>query len=228
MRDLGGIMTETVTVDPKLAKSLLNDALTADAAKGPAAEPPPRVPWLLEDGSPRWGVKADGTPRRAHAGPGAPKKDADKARTTDTPARDTVVKSTAVAVPKDYSGDLEGSLTMLWLAMGTIPPTQTYAVVIHEATPALVPALNAAAQENEVVRKYVSYLGGTGSYSWALPLAMALAPVAAGLFAVARAPKDQKEALRAKTKSDMGDYIQALQEQAGVIQEPKENLDETA
>ena len=207
-------MTETVQVDSALTKGLLDEVPAAGDASL-SAPAPPTVHWLDDKGEPRYGRKADGSPRRSRPGPGAPRIDG-KPRTTDKQPDAVPTKAAAVFPTKDYSDDLTGALTMLWLGLGVIPPTQPHAVVIHEATPALVPAINAAAQGNATIRSYVSKLGGTGSYSWALPLAMALAPVAAGLFAVARAPREQKEMLRAKTKEDVAEYIAALQEQAGV------------
>lgn len=60
-----------VVVDPNALEEAFQDALATDAAAHQSAPAPPRQPWLNEDGTPKYGTKADGTPKR---GPGGDRK----------------------------------------------------------------------------------------------------------------------------------------------------------
>lgn len=214
-------MTDTVTVDPELAKNLLDDTLDRDAASHPSAEAPPMVPWLNEDGTPRWGVKADGTPRRSKPGPGAPKRsDAEKPRTTDkpasTPAKEPPKSQPAPAgPPKDYTEDIGGALTLVWMGLASVPFTRAHAAIVRGQTPAMVPAWNQAAQQNPTVRKYVEKLSGEGSWAWVIPVTIVTVPLAAGMWQVTR-DRDLRQQLAAQTEKDFAEFITEQARAAGM------------
>jgi hypothetical protein len=207
-----------VTVDPSLAAGLLDDVLDADAAGHPSADPPPRVPWLNEDGSPRWGVKADGTPRKSNPGTGRPPRNADdKARATDKapePPKDEH-KPHSSADAEDFSDDIGGALTMVWMGTAAIPWTKAHAAVIRMYTPNMVPAWNVAAQQNATVRKYVKKLSGEGSWSWVLPVTIVTTPLLAGFWQVTKDGALRAQ-LAAQTEKDFAAFLAEQAKAAGM------------
>jgi hypothetical protein len=202
-------LTETVTVDPSLTAGLLDEVLDADAASHPSADPPPRVPWLNDDGTPRWGTKADGTPRKSNPGTGRPPKNADdKARATDKapePPKDPP-KAQGSASSEDFTEDIGGALTMVWMGLAATPWTKGHAAVVRHYTPQMAPAWNTAAQQNATVRKYVKKLSGEGSWSWVLPVTIVTTPLIAGFWQVTR-DSDLRKQLAAQTEKDFAEFI---------------------
>jgi hypothetical protein len=207
-----------VTVDPSLCAGLLDDVLDADAAGHHSADPPPRVPWLNEDGSPRWGVKADGTPRKSNPGTGRPPRNADdKARATDKapePPKDEH-KPQGHADAEDYTDDIGGALTMVWMGFAAVPWTKAHAAVIRMYTPQMAPAWNTAAQQNATIRRYVKKLSGEGSWSWVLPVTIVTTPLIAGFWQVTRDP-DLRRQLTAQTEKDFAMFLQEQAKAAGM------------
>jgi hypothetical protein len=200
-----------VTIDPAALDAAFNGALAADAERHESAAAPPRVPWLNEDGSARWGVKADGTPRRAKPGTGRPPADGtDKARTTDKPPGDTSAATAAKAgsdgAPRDYTEDIGAALTMVWMGAAAIPWTKAHAAIIRAQTPVMAPAWNQAAQQNATVRRYVQKLSGEGSWSWVLPVTVVTTPVLMGFWQVMR-DRDLRASLAAQTDRDFQAFI---------------------
>jgi hypothetical protein len=185
-------VTETsVTVDPKLAAGLLDDALAADAAAGPAADAPPVVPWLNEDGTPKWGTKKDGTPRRAKPGPGAPKRNPaeQQPRTTDqassTPGQDPGNLQPAPAA-HDYTGAFRDAGLTIWMGLSAIPFTTGHAFLLHSQIPALATGLNAGAQKNPWLARQAAKLEAGEGYLWVIPLTVPLASLAMGSWQLIR------------------------------------------
>lgn len=185
-------MTETMTIDPELAKGLLDEALNADAGSHPSADPPPRVPWLNEDGSPRWGSKPDGTPRRSKPGPGAPKRsDAEKPRTTDkapsTPsAAPGKSQPSAPAEAKDYTTAFRDAGLTIWMGLSSIPWTTGHAYLLHSQIPALATGLNQGAQKNAWLQKQAGKLEAGEGYLWLIPLTVPLVSIAMGSWQLIR------------------------------------------
>ncbi|HXC83863.1 MAG TPA: hypothetical protein VNV62_18600 [Trebonia sp.] len=218
-------MSETLTVDPELARGLLDDVLDRDAADGPGADPPPRVPWLNEDGSPRWGVKADGSPRRAKPGTGRPRlDDNDKPRTTGKPPPQPGTPGDTPPNPqssgggsgaKDYSEDIGATLTMVWMGLASVPFTRAHAAIVRAQTPAMVPAWNTAAQQNATIRKYVQKLSGEGSWAWVIPVTITTTPLAAGMWQVTR-DASLRAALAKQTEKDFAEFIAEQATAAGM------------
>jgi hypothetical protein len=212
-------VTETVTVDPSLTAGLLDEVLDADAAGHPSADPPPRVPWLLEDGSPRWGTKADGTPRKSNPGTGRPPKANadDKARSTDRapePPKEEP-KAHSSASSEDYTDDIGGALTMIWMGLAATPWTKGHAAVVRLYTPQMAPAWNTAAQQNATVRKYVKKLSGEGSWGWVLPVTIVTTPLLTGFWQVTR-DRDLRAQLAAQTEKDFATFLQEQARAAGM------------
>jgi hypothetical protein len=140
------------------------------------APEPPRVPWLNEDGSPKYGLKGDGSPRRSPAGPGRPRKDAsEQPRTTEAPP-----PGTPATGPRDYTEDLQSAGTAIWVGLSSMPWTRAHARLWVSQVPGLAAGLNAGAQHNPAVRRRVEKIAGEGSVLWVLPLATSVASLAAG------------------------------------------------
>jgi hypothetical protein len=218
-------MPDTVTVDPQLAKGLLDDVLNNDAgtaaSSAPDAAPPPREPWLNEDGSPKYGLKEDGTPRKARPGTGRPRKGDDAPRTADKlPAAAAADGSRAdTAEPagggRDYADDIGAALTMTWMGLATLPVTRAHAAVLRAQTPALVPVWNTAAQQNKTVRRYVEKLSGEGSWGWVIPVTLVTTQLGVSMLQVTR---DQalRAQLAAQTEHDFGQFLAEQARAAGI------------
>jgi hypothetical protein len=222
-------VTETVTVDAALAKDLLSDALDADAAAsaGPAADPPPLASYLNEDGSPRWGLKADGTPRRAKPGSGRPPKD-DRARTTkELPPGVSPARQSSRGTPgRDYSDDIGAALTMAWMGMASIPYTRGHAAIIRAHTPGMIPAWNTAAQQSPAIRSAIEKMSGEGSLSWVIPVTIVTTPVVIGMWQVTRNAEMRAE-LAARTEQDFAAFIAEQARAAGIEPEAEAPEEET-
>ena len=208
----------TVTVDPELARRALGEVLDADAAAQPAAPPPPRrepPPDATADAP--WGFKADGTPRKGPPGPGRPRKDkADEARTTGQEPASTPAQDPAKLQPAaDYSDDIGAALTMVWMGMASIPWTRAHAAIVRIQTPQLVPAWNAAAQQNATIRRYVLKLSGEGSWAWVLPVTITTVPLVLGMWQVTRDPELRAQ-LAARTEQEFAAFIAEQAAAAGI------------
>lgn len=232
-------MTEaaTVTVDPALAKGLLDETLDADAASqaGPDLAPP-RVPWLNEDGSPRWGVKADGTPRRAKPGPGKPPRSAaEKPRTTaklpSTPAQ-TPDKSQPAGA-RDYTGAFRDAGLTVWMALSSVPFTTGHAFLLHQQIPALATGLNAGAQKNPWLAKQAAKLEAGEGYLWLIPLTVPLVSLAMGSWQLVR-DGETRRALGAQNDALFQSFVIEQARAAGMdipeesAQEPQEDPNASA
>jgi hypothetical protein len=219
--DGGGVarVTETVTLDPSLLDEAFGRALDADAASHAAAPPPPRVPWLNEDGSARWGHKADGTVRKAKPGTGRPPANGDgKPRTSDQPPPGPPPPpppAPSASTAHDYSEDIGGALTMVWMGLATIPYTRAHAAIVRAQTPAMVPAWNVAAQQNPTVRKYVEKLSGEGSWAWVIPVTVVTMPLLTGMWQVTR-NRELRVQLAAQTEKDFAAFIVEQARAAGM------------
>lgn len=201
-------------------------ALRQDAAAAPPQVPaPPRR--VSEDRDAPFGRDDKGAPLIPHgvnkktgrpnlkapvAGAGRPSKD-DKARVTED-SGGTGGKSAG----KDYSADLAGLATGLWLTGSGLKSTAPYAAVLHENTPGLVSAWNKAAQQNAAVRAQVEKLAGEGSWAWVIQVVVATAPVVAACWDLAKPVKDEekrkeraafKAQLAEQTRAEAQAYVQA-------------------
>jgi len=217
----------TVTVDAGALDAAFEGALDHDASTHQSAPAPPRQPWLNEDGSPKYGVKADGTPKKGPGGPGR----GNKARPESAPrgdAKTAQAAATAAAAaipgePKDYSDDISGALFLGWMGAASTPWTKAQAAVIKNATPQMVPAWNTAAQQNATVRKWVEKLSGEGSWAWIIPVTMTTAPLAVGVWESIRDPK-VRAALTQQTAEDWEDFLTATAEAHGLERASAETL----
>lgn len=226
-------MSETVTIDPALINDAYNQALDTDAAAHDAAPPPPRVPWLNDDGSARWGYKANGEPRKAKPGTGRPPRDdSDKPRTSDkpppepgTPAEGAHNPQSGGSSQRDYTEDIGGALTMVWMGLASVPWTRGHAAVFRAQTPAMVPAWNTAAQQNAKVRYYVEKLSGEGSWAWVIPVTIVTAPLLTGFWEVTK-NRSLRANLAAQTERDFAEFIVAQAKAAGMeVPEPEAQQD---
>jgi hypothetical protein len=202
----------TVRVDPglvpapdaQLAAALDQDAAQHDAA---AAAAPPREPWLNDDGTPKYGLKEDGSPRRTRPGPGragkTPKDDPGAARVSEPPAEPITGR-----VVKDYTEDLIGAGTLLWLGLAAAGPTKPTAALFRAQLPELAPAWNTAAQHNPQIRRFVeTYLAGDGSWAWVIPVTMATVPLITGSVVLLR-DRELRGKAAAQTEKDLAAYLE--------------------
>lgn len=220
---------QTATVDTGALTDAFEQALATDAERhaddAAAAVAPPRVPWLNDDGTPKYGFKADGvTPKRGPGGPGRGNKrsTAEKPRAAERPLADAkgtgVVHAAAAAAPsapRDYTDEIAGGLTMLWMGTASIRWTKAHAAIIRAQTPALVPALNTAAQQNPTIRQGIEKLSGEGSWAWVIPLVVATTPLATGFWQVTRNSQLRAE-LAAQTDQEFAAFIMEQARAAGM------------
>jgi hypothetical protein len=202
-------VTDTVTVAPGLipGPADLDAALAADAARTDP-EPPPRAPWLNEDGSARWGTKADGSPRKSRPGPGRGGKDG-KAR-TETPPPPGTAGGGGSTPARSYREELEGASTVIWLGLAMTPPTRPYATLWASQSEGQVAAWDKAAQASPAVRGFVErYLAGGSHLAWIGPVALSTIPLAAGVGALLRNPELRAQ-LAAQAEADLGAYMGAV------------------
>ena len=165
LKDSAGTVIDVPTGEAEFHKAMA----APETGAPPAAEipAPPKI-----DAEAPYGRTKDGQPKK---GPGGrPAKDADKPRVT-----------TAAAGPagemRDYTPDLVGLYKSLYVVMAMIPPTQAQAALWRSHAPAMVPAWNHAAQQNEQVRTALEWLSGPGTW----PVAVAAATVPFALQSVA-------------------------------------------
>lgn len=200
--------------DPDLERRF-QAALDGDAAAAQAtAAPPPRTPWLLEDGSPRWGLKGDGTPRRSPPGPGRPGRD-DKPRTQadEPPAPPPSTSSAAGGAgadgAEDYTEALRDTGLAIWLGLSAVPGLGGHAALWHGQVDAMAVAWNGAAQKNAQVRARVRKLSGEGGWTWAIPVASSTIPLIFGSLALLRDADARKAAAQANATM-FGEYMTNL------------------
>lgn len=200
-------------------------AQDAGSAEPPQAPPPPRRPERDPeaphgrdgDGTPLapYGTKRDGTPRIKPPGPGRPR-DEEKPRVT---ASAPPAAGGGKAEARDYSADLAGLATTGWLALSsirggkfgpvTLPDTRPYAAVLHQQTPALVAAWNAAAQQNAAVRGWVEKFSGDGSMTWIVGVAVSGVQLIAGCVELARAAPEVRAAAAETNDKRLGEFAAA-------------------
>jgi hypothetical protein len=147
-------------------------------------------------------------PKRTRARPGK----TERARTTTA--------ATSQKVDKDFSEDIAGLTTGLWITAASIPYTSPYAVVVKQAQPQLVHNLNAAAQNNAQVRGYVEKLGSGGGGVWAIGLSITAAQMGMSILQIARDPELRKQ-LGEQSRAELQQYL----EQQGLVQVAKDEPD---
>lgn len=214
---------ETVTVDPELARAALADVLDEDAARTPAAAPPPRrsPPADATPDAP-WGFKADGTARKGPPGPGRPRKDPASAARTEAPSSTTPSSPSSTSAPagadpaRSYATEVNDALAIAWMVMAAVPFTKPQAAVLHDGIPAMVPAWDRAAQKNATVRSYVLKLSGEGSWTWIVPVVMTSLPVVLGMWQALSASPETRAALKEQTDKDLEAFLLEQLTAAGV------------
>jgi hypothetical protein len=210
-------MSETVTVDSELARQALDDVLDADAAKQPAAAPPPRR--VIEGATPDapWGFKGDGTPRKGPPGPGRPRKDKAADPRTEPPGTpgQEAGKSQAVE-PVTYAQQVNDALMLGWIVMASVPPVRPQAAILHDGIPGMVPAWDKAAQQNTTVRKYVLKLSGEGSWAWIVPVVLTTLPVVLGMWQATIAGPEIRKQLAGQTQIDLQAFLVEQAQAAGI------------
>src|SRR6185437_16745605 len=127
-----------------------------------------------------------------------PKAATDKARTT----------AKSEKVDKDFSEDIAGITTGLWLTTASIPYTQAYAAIVKLNQPALVASLNQGAQNNSQIRGYVEKLSSGGGGLWMMSLGVTSVNMAMQAMQIARDPELRKQ-LTEQTKADLQSYLSA-------------------
>lgn len=208
-------------------------ALSADAGRSAPADVPapprnerdPEAPHgRAEDGSPLapHGLKADGTPRLREPGPGRPKAE-DKARVqASAPA---VKAGTAKAAGADYTDDLLGLGTALWLGMSSmkggalgplkLPDVRPYAAVWKQTLPQMAAVWNTAAQQNDTVRSAIEKFTGEGSMTWVVGVAVVSAGFVSSCVELAKAPAEVKASATAANDAALQAYVSRQVEAMG-------------
>lgn len=157
-----------------------------------------------------YGVKADGTPKKAAGRP----------RTRDKAEEPRMQAPTGkqAAAPRDYTQPLAELTEGVWFLMAQLPPTQAQAAILKAHRPSLVSGWNLAAQNNGMIRAGVEMLTGGGT--WVAAVAMATAPfVMQSLALWTRSPEQlaesgmpTKEQLEATTQKDLAELARAQEE----------------
>lgn len=193
LKDSTGAVVDIAAGEAQFHASMAAPETSGSTSGGAGAEvpAPPRV-----DPEAPYGRKVDGTPK---GGPGGrPPKGADKARVTSAPPTGLGSSET-----RDYTPDLVGLSQSLYVVMAMIPPTQAQAALWRMNAPAMVPAWNMAAQQNEQVRAALEWLSGPGT--WPVAVAAATVPFALQSVALWRggATSEMHETLTAATLADL-------------------------
>jgi hypothetical protein len=183
-------------VDIAAGEAAFHASLAAPEPGVPATVDAPAPPKVGDvDPEAPYGRRADGTPKK---GPGGrPAKDADKPRTT------TAGSAGVAGATRDYTPDLVGLSQSLYVVMAMIPPTQAQAALWRMHAPAMVPAWNMAAQQNQQVRAALEWLSGPGT--WPVAVAAATVPFALQSVALWRngSNSEMHQALTAATLADL-------------------------
>lgn len=129
--------------DQDFASLMVGQAKSADADAAKEMPAPPKKDY---------GVKADGTPKRAA---GRPRKDKTQQPRVQTPKKPAAAK-------KDYTSDLKGLVQTLWGATAAFAPADAGAIQLHG--PGLVKAWNDLAQENTNVARAIDWLTTGSAY----------------------------------------------------------------
>jgi hypothetical protein len=196
-------MTDSVVDQSALA------AFNGEPAE-PAAAPPPKLP-PVDGADPEapFGRKPDGTPRRSRPGPGrGNRKDpADEPRTTSTPPPPPPpAPPAAKSEPRDYTADLQGAGTAVWVGLSSTPWTKAHAWLWRSQIGGLAAGLNEGAQHNAAVRRYVEKIAGEGSVLWVLPVATSVASLAVGSWQLLQ-DKQLREKLGAVNDEAFGEFV---------------------
>jgi hypothetical protein len=128
-----------------------------------------------------------------------------RARTAKTEKPRTTAKASE-KVDKDFTEDIAGITTGVWLTAASVPYTQAYAALIKVNQPALVASLNQGAQNNSQIRGYVEKLSTGGGGVWMLSLGVTSANMAMQALQIARDPKLRSQ-LAEQTKADLNAYL---------------------
>lgn len=165
-------------------------------------------------------IKGTARPRLKPAGPGRPAK-ADKPRTmTAGKAVAAPGKPAAAGASVDYSAELAGLATSLWIGGSAIkggklpliglrvPDARPFAYVLHQQTPQLVGAWNQAAQQSPTVRGWVEKLAGEGSWQWVLAVGVTSANFLASCAELARSENAGLRAqLAERNDAEMAEFL---------------------
>jgi hypothetical protein len=122
---------------------------------------------------------------------------ADKARTV--PAQDQ--KS-----DKDFTEDIQGIATGVWLCAASIPPVQAYAALVKLNQPALVASLNQGAQNNAQIRGYVEKWSSGSGGLWMVSLGVTAANMGFQAMQLMRSPELRKQ-MAEQTRNDLKAYL---------------------
>lgn len=95
-----------------------------------------------------------------------------RARTTKDTTPPGKKKEPVKLTPKDYTQDLTALTDAVWIAGSSIGMTAPYAAVLKMNQVQLVQALNAGANSNATVRRYVETFSGSGNATWVVQLGM--------------------------------------------------------
>ncbi len=181
-------------VDIAAGEAAFHASLAAPEPGVPAAVDAPAPPKVNQaDPDAPYGRTKDGRPKQ---GPGGrPPKNADKPRVTTA--------SEVTGDARDYTPDLVGLSKSLYIVMAMIPPTHAQAALWRAHTPAMVPAWNQAAQQNDQVRAALEWLSGPGT--WPVAVAAATIPFALQSVALWRngSNSEMHQALTAATLADL-------------------------
>jgi hypothetical protein len=109
---------------------------------------------------------------------------------------------------KDFSDDLVGLTSAVWLATASVPFTQPYAAVLKLNQPQLVNSLNAAAQNNAKVRAQIEKFTSGGGGLWAMQLAVCGANMAMQSWQVMTDPQLRAQ-MAESTRNDLKDFLKA-------------------
>lgn len=128
--------------------------------------------------------------------PPKPRTASEKARTTTTSQKSD----------KDFTEDLQGITTGLWLTAASVPYTQAYAALVKLNQPALVAQLNQAAKNNATVRTNIEKLSSGGGGMWMLGLGVTAANMSMQALQIARDPELRKQ-MAEQTRADLQQFL---------------------
>jgi hypothetical protein len=146
------------------------------------------------------------TPEQKEASKAAPKRSrptkAEKPRTA---------AAVSQKVDRDFTEDVSGITTGVWLATAAFSYTQPYAAIIKLNEGALIASLNQGAQNNATVRGYVERASNGSGGMWMLGLGVTAANMGMQAMQLMKSP-DLRKQLGEQTQAELKHYL----EQAGI------------
>jgi hypothetical protein len=151
---------------------------------------------------------APGLPERPVKDPNEAKQDAKRGRGRPPKGVRATDAKTTTPAKADYTEDVAGLVTGLWVATASIPYTTAYAAIISANKDGLTAAVAAGAKQNTTMRAYVEKFSGSGGGMWAVQLAVVGTNMAMQGMQLMKDPELRKQCAE-QTRAEMKAFLTA-------------------